>query len=119
MYKGLPGGVKTFFVRGLMFPNEEEFSSTTVRGAVGSVGYSSLLGTALYSGIAGLFCLLAVPCTNWVLPDRCVRIVPPTPSAAQSPDKRLDDRCNSGISGRRKEEHNHQRMNQMARPWAP
>ena len=99
-----------------MFPNKEEVSSTTVQGAVGSVGYSLLLGTALHSGIAGSFCLSAVPCTKWVLPDRCARIVPPTPLATPSPDKRLDDRCNRGMGGQRKEEHNHQRMNQMARP---
>ena len=52
MYKGLPGEVKTFFERGCMFPNEEEFSSAPVHGAVGPEGYSSLLGTALHSGIA-------------------------------------------------------------------
>ena len=30
MYEGLPGEVKTFSVRGMMFPNEEESSSTSV-----------------------------------------------------------------------------------------
>ena len=61
MYEGFLGEVKTFFVRGLMFPNEEEFSSAPVHGDVGSEGYSSLLGTAFHSGIAGTFCSLAVP----------------------------------------------------------
>ena len=46
MYKEFPGEVKAFFVRGLMFPNEEEFSSAPVHGAVSPEGYSSLLGTA-------------------------------------------------------------------------
>ena len=36
MYEGFPGEVKTFFVRGLMFPNEEVFSSSLAQGAVGS-----------------------------------------------------------------------------------
>ena len=44
-----------------MFPNKEEFSSAPVHGAVGSEGYSSLLGTALHSGIADSFCFSAVP----------------------------------------------------------
>ena len=61
MYEGLPGEVKTFFVRGLMFPNEEVFSSALVHGAVGPVGCSSPLGAALHSGIAGSFCFSAVP----------------------------------------------------------
>ena len=56
MYEGFPGEVKTFFVRGLMFPNEEVFSSSLAHGAVGSVGCSSPLGVALHSGIAGSFC---------------------------------------------------------------
>ena len=43
-----------------MFPNEEEFSSAPVHRAVGSKGYSSLLGTALHLGIAGSFCFSAV-----------------------------------------------------------
>ena len=34
MYEGFPGEVKTFFVRGLMFPNEEVFSSSLAHGAV-------------------------------------------------------------------------------------
>ena len=46
MYEIFPAEVKTFSVRGLMFPNEKEFSSAPVHGAVGSEGYSSLLGTA-------------------------------------------------------------------------
>ena len=41
VYEGFPREVKTFFVRGLMFPNEEEFSSVPVHRAVGSEGYSS------------------------------------------------------------------------------
>ena len=41
MYEGFAGEVKTFFVRGLMFPNEEVFSSSLAHGAVGSVGCSS------------------------------------------------------------------------------
>ena len=61
MYEGFPGEVKTFFVRGVMFPNEEEFSSAPVHGALGSEGYSSLLGTAFHSAIAGSFCFSAVP----------------------------------------------------------
>ena len=56
MYEGIPGEVKTFFVRGSMFSNEEVFSSTLADGAIGSVGCSSLLGVALHSGIAGSFC---------------------------------------------------------------
>ena len=56
-----PGEVKIFFVTGLMFPNEEEFSSAPVHGAVGSEGYSSPLGAALHLGIAGFFCFSAVP----------------------------------------------------------
>ena len=48
-------------MRGLIFPNEEEFSSAPVHGAVGSEGYSSLLGTALHSAIAGPFCFLEIP----------------------------------------------------------
>ena len=61
MYEGFPGEVKTFFVRGWMFPNKEVFSSALVHGAVGSVGCSSPLGAALHSGIAGSFCFSAVP----------------------------------------------------------
>ena len=38
MYEGFPGEVKTFFVRRLLFPNEEVFSSALVHGAVGSGG---------------------------------------------------------------------------------
>ena len=44
-----------------MFPNEEEFSSAPVHGAVGSEGYSPVLGTALHLGIAGFFHFVAVP----------------------------------------------------------
>ena len=51
MNEDFPGEVKTFFVRGLMFPNEEVFSSALAHGAVGSVGCSSPLGAALHSGI--------------------------------------------------------------------
>ena len=61
MYEGFAGEMKTFFVRGLIFPNEEVFSSARVHGAVGSVGCSSPLGTALHSGIAGSFWFSAVP----------------------------------------------------------
>ena len=61
MYEGFPGEVKTFFVRGWLFPNDEVFSSALVRGALGSVGCSSPLGAALHSGIAGSFCFSAVP----------------------------------------------------------
>ena len=61
MYEGFPGEVKTFFVRGLMFPNEEKFSSAPVHRAVGSEGYSSRLGATIHSGIAGSFCFSAVP----------------------------------------------------------
>ena len=61
MYKGFPGEVKTFFVRGLMFPNEEVFSSSLAHGAVGTVGCSSPLGVALHSGIARSFCFSAIP----------------------------------------------------------
>ena len=61
MYEGLPGGVKTFLVRGLIFPNEEEFSFAAVRQAVGSKGYSPLSGTALHSVIAGSFCFSEAP----------------------------------------------------------
>ena len=32
MYEGFPGEVKLFFVRGLMFPNEEVFSSSWAHG---------------------------------------------------------------------------------------
>ena len=61
MYEGFPGEVNTFFLRELMLPKEEEFSSPPVHGAVGFQGYSSLLGTAFHSGIAGSFCFSAVP----------------------------------------------------------
>ena len=44
MYEGFPGEVKTLFVRGLMFPNEEVFSPSLAHGAVGSVGCSSPSG---------------------------------------------------------------------------
>ena len=44
-----------------MFRNEEEFCSAPVHGAVGSEGYSLLLGTTLHTGIAGSFCFSAVP----------------------------------------------------------
>ena len=44
---------------------------------------------------------------------------PPPPAAAPTLNKCSDGRCNSGMGGRRKEEHNHHRMNRMARPWAP
>ena len=60
VYGGLPGEVKTFFLRGWMFPNEEESSSAPVHGDVGSEGSCSLSGTALHSGIAGSFCFRAV-----------------------------------------------------------
>ena len=60
MHEGFPGEVKTFFVRGLMFPNEEVFSSSLAHGAVGSVGCSSPLGVALHWGIAGSFWFLKV-----------------------------------------------------------
>ena len=59
MYEGFPGEVKTLFLRGLMFPSEEVFSSALVHGAVGSVGCSSPLGAALQSRIAGCFCFSA------------------------------------------------------------
>ena len=61
MYGGFPGEVKTFFVRGLMFPNEEVFSSSLAHGAVGSVGCSPPLGVAIHSRIAGSFCFWAIP----------------------------------------------------------
>ena len=61
MYEGFPGEVKTFLVRGLMFPNEEVFSSSLAHGAVGSVGCSSPLGVALHSGTARSFCFSAIP----------------------------------------------------------
>ena len=60
MYEDFPGEVKTFFVRGLMFPNEEEFSSAPVHPAVCSWGYFSLLGTDFHLGIAGSFCFSAI-----------------------------------------------------------
>ena len=44
MYEGLPGEVKTFFVRCLMFPNEEVFPSALAHRAVGSLRCSSPLG---------------------------------------------------------------------------
>ena len=49
MYEGFPGEVKKLFIRGLMFPNEEEFSSALVHGALGSQGYSLPSGDALHS----------------------------------------------------------------------
>ena len=61
MYEGFPGEVKTFFMRGLMFPNEELFSSAMVHGAVGSLSCSSPLGAALDSGIAGSLCFSELP----------------------------------------------------------
>ena len=61
MHERLPGEVKTVFVVGLMFPIEEQSSSTPVLGAVGSEGYLSLLGTALQSGRAVSFCFPAAP----------------------------------------------------------
>ena len=59
VYEGFPGGVKTFFLRGWMFPNEEESSSTLVHGAAGSKGTCLPLGAPLHSGLEGSFCLLA------------------------------------------------------------
>ena len=61
MSEGFPGEVKIFFVRGMMFPNEEEFSPAPLHGAVGSEGSSSLLGTAFHPEIAGSFWFSAVP----------------------------------------------------------
>ena len=61
MYEGFPGEVKTFFVTGLMFSDDDVVSSALAHGAVDSVGCSSPLGAALHSGIAGPFCLLTVP----------------------------------------------------------
>ena len=60
MYEGFPGEVKSFFVRGSRFPNEENFSSAPPHGAVGSERYSSPLGTTPQSGIAGSLCFSAV-----------------------------------------------------------
>ena len=118
MYEGFPGEVKTFFVRGLMFPNEEVFSPSLAHGAVGSVGCSSPLGVALHSGTARSFCFSAIPLHDvgswgW----GCSWCSSP-PSATPNPDKRSDGRCNRGMGGRRKEGHTHHRMNRMARPWA-
>ena len=64
MYEGFPGEVKTRFVRGLLFPNKEVFSSALVHGAVGSVGCSLPLGAALHSPIAGSFCFSAAHLTK-------------------------------------------------------
>ena len=64
MYEGFRQEVKTFFVRGLMFPNEEVFSSALVHGAVGSVRCSSPLGAVLHSGIASSLCLPVAPVTG-------------------------------------------------------
>ena len=61
MYEGFPGEVKTFFVRGLMFPSKEVLSSALVHGARGSVGCSSPVGATLHSGIAGSFWFFGVP----------------------------------------------------------
>ena len=44
-----------------MFANEEELASAPVHGAVDSEGYSTLLGIALHSRIAGSFQFSAVP----------------------------------------------------------
>ena len=41
VYEGFPGEGIIFFVRGLMLPNEDEFSSAPVHGALGSEKYSS------------------------------------------------------------------------------
>ena len=61
MYEGFPGEVKTFLGRGLMFSNEEEFSSAPFHGAVSFERFSLPLGAAPHSGIAGSFCFSAVP----------------------------------------------------------
>ena len=61
MVEGFPGEVKTFLVRGMMFSNEVEFSSAPFHGAVSFERFSLPLGAALHSGIAGSFCLSAVP----------------------------------------------------------
>ena len=53
--------MKIFFVGALMIPNKQESSSAPVHDAVGSEGYSSLLGPGLHSGMAGSSCFSAVP----------------------------------------------------------
>ena len=54
VHEGLPGEVKIFFVKGLIFPIEEESFFALVQGTVGSGVYSSLFGIALRSGRAVL-----------------------------------------------------------------
>ena len=56
-----PGGSENIFGEGIHVPQEEEFSSTPVHGAVGFEGYSWPSGTARHSGIAGSFFSSAVP----------------------------------------------------------
>ena len=119
MYEGFPGEVKTFFVRGLMFPNEKVFSSSLAHGAVGSVGFSSPLGVALHSETAGSFCFSAIPLHDvGSLGVEVFVVFLPPPSATPNSDKRSDGRCNRWMGGRRKEGHTHHRMNRMACPWA-
>ena len=89
VYEGFPWEVKTFFVRGSMFPDEEVFSSAPVHGAVGSVGCSLPLGTALHSGIAVSLCFSAVPPprSRFLVMGVFVMFLPPS-SATPSPDGR-------------------------------
>ena len=53
MYKGLPGGSENIFREGIDVSQRRGVLLRIRPKAVGSEGYSSLLGTALHSGIAG------------------------------------------------------------------
>ena len=102
-----------------MFPNEEVFSSSLAHGAVGSVGCSSPLGDALHGDSRFLLLFGGSPPRSRFLGVGVFVVLFPPPSATPNPDKCSDGRCNRGMGGRRKEGHTQDRMNRMARPWAP
>ena len=97
------GKGKTFFVTGLMSPTKKSPPPHWSKGTQAPRERFSFVSRRL-------------PSTTWVLLDGCVRVFPHPPLATQSADKRSDDRCNRGMDGKKKEEHNH---HQMPRPWAP
>ena len=102
-----------------MFPNEEEFPPHRCTGPYAPEGIprSQVPPSTRRKQVPSVFQQFAS--TKWVPGDGCVRGVPPPLSATPSPDKRSYGGCNRGMGGRRKEEHNHHRMNRRSRPWAP
>ena len=102
MYEGFPGEVKTFFVRGLMFPNEEVFSSSLAHGAVGSVGCSSPLGVALHSGTARSFCFSPPRCRFLGVGVFVVFFPPPRPPRIRT-SVRMVDAIVGWVDGERKD----------------